>query len=83
MMMNVSSSTQDRKLNQKLTLVVFEEMLCDVDEVDMMPPIESVYDCAIKTEQEAVSESRITSTQESLSQLSIVKDEEGRYPCNS
>jgi hypothetical protein len=74
-----------------LMLLVFEEMLCDVDEDDMMPPvnfeemlcdvdedvipsIEYVSECAIK--EEPVSEQK---TQESLSRLSLVKDEEGQY----
>jgi hypothetical protein len=74
-----------------LMLLVFEEMLCDVDEDDMMPPvnfeemlfdvdedvipsIEYVSECAIK--EEPVSEQE---TQESLSRLSLVKDEEGQY----
>jgi hypothetical protein len=73
-----------------LMLLVFEEMLCDVDEDDMMPPvnfeemlfdadedvmpsIECVSECAIK--EEPVFEHTTASTQQSLSQLSLVKEE--------
>jgi hypothetical protein len=55
-----------------LTLLVFEEMLCDVDE-DMLPYVECVPDCAIK--EEPVSEHTVASTQKSLSRLSLVKEE--------
>jgi hypothetical protein len=55
-----------------LTLLVFEEMLCDVDE-DIMPSIEYV-----PIKEEPVSEQATASTQESLSQLSLVKEEEGQ-----
>jgi hypothetical protein len=54
-----------------LTLLVFEEMLCDVD--DIMPSIEYV-----PIKEERVSEQATASTQESLSQLSLVKEEEGQ-----
>jgi hypothetical protein len=55
-----------------LMLPVFEEMLCDVDE-DVMPSIECVSDCAIK--EEPIFEHTTASTQQSLSQLSLVKEE--------
>jgi hypothetical protein len=55
-----------------LMLLVFEEILCDVDE-DVMPSIEHVSECAIK--EEPVSEHTAASTQQSLSQLSLVKEE--------
>jgi hypothetical protein len=58
-----------------LTLLVFEEMLCDVDE-GVMPSIEYVSECLIK--KESVSEHTTASTQQSLSQLSLVKEEEGQ-----
>jgi hypothetical protein len=66
--------------DEVMPAVNFEEMLCDVDE-DVIPSIEYVPECAIK--KEPVSEYTVASTQESLSQLSHVKDKEGqRYPCN-
>jgi hypothetical protein len=52
-----------------LTLPVFEEMLCDIDE-DVMPSIEHV-----PIKEEPASEQATASTQESLSQLSLVKEE--------
>jgi hypothetical protein len=50
-------------------------MLCDVDE-GVMPSIEYVPECPIK--KESVSEHTTASTQQSLSQLSLVKEEEGQ-----